>query len=195
MLLKLFSINCQTTVDYRGIRSLYFHHLSDPHTANYIIPPSYADPPHWEKWVRHIWNFPFRWVCHLPSSLTVAFRATKIPTNLRVDVPVAIRAAKNLENTMLPVNYRSWQRSFLKLLKTCQQWQLTFLSTVAFWATKIPTTFRAEFPVAFRATLNLEGTMLPSTVRVDNYSCQSYKIFVKLRVDIPTWLQLKTINF
>ena len=44
---------------------------------------------------------------------------------------------------------------------------------------------RAEFPVAFRATLNLEGTCFPSTVRTDNYSCQSYTISVNLRVDIP----------
>ena len=85
---------------------------------------------------------------------TVAYRATKIPTTLRVDVPVAIRATKNLEGTMLPVNYRSWQRSFSELpilstvgvdipvdysfksYKSCQQWELTFLSTVAFRATK-----------------------------------------------------------
>ena len=44
---------------------------------------------------------------------------------------------------------------------------------------------RAEFPVAFRATLSLEGTCFPSTVRTDNYSCQSYTISVNLRVDIP----------
>ena len=41
------------------------------------------------------------------SSVNVAFRATKIPTTLRADVPVAITATKNLEGTMLPVNYRS----------------------------------------------------------------------------------------
>ena len=44
---------------------------------------------------------------------------------------------------------------------------------------------RAEFLVAFRATLSLEGTCFPSTVRTDNYSCQSYTISVNLRVDIP----------
>ena len=37
------------------------------------------------------------------SSLT----ATKIPTTLRFDVLVAIRATRNLEDNMLPVNYRS----------------------------------------------------------------------------------------
>ena len=90
-------------------------------------------------------------------------------TTSRLDVPVAIRASKNLEGTVLSVNYRSWQRSFPELPKTCQQWELTFLSNVAFWAAKIPTTFRAEFPVAFRATLSLELTF-------------------------PTWLQLRTIK-
>ena len=33
--------------------------------------------------------------------MIVVFRATKIIATLRVDVPVAIRAAKNLEGTML----------------------------------------------------------------------------------------------
>ena len=99
----------------------------------------------------------------------VAFRATKILTTLRADVPVAIRATKNLEGAMLPANYRNWQCSFSELPKSCQQWELTFLSTVAFWATKMPTTFRTEFPVAFRATLKLEGTLLP-------VNCQSWQV-------------------
>ena len=107
--------------------------------------------------------------CELTFLSTVTFRATKIPTTLRVDVPVAIRVTKNLEDTMLPVSYRSWQRSLTKLSKSCQQWELTFLSTVAFWATKIPTTFRAEFSVAFRATWNLEGILLP-------VNCQSWQL-------------------
>ena len=78
---------------------------------------------------------------------------------------------------MLLVSYWSSQRSFSELPKTCQQWELTFLLTVAFWAAKIPKTFRVEFPVAFRATLSLEGTMLPVSYQsVDNYNCQSNKI-------------------
>ena len=92
---------------------------------------------------------------------TVAFGAAKIPTTLRSDVSVAFRATENLEETMLPVNYLSWQRSFSELPKSCQQWELTFLCTVAFGATKIPATLRADVPVAFRATENLEETMLP----------------------------------
>ena len=35
----LFSVNCQTTVAYRAIRSFHFHHLWVRHTVNYIIPP------------------------------------------------------------------------------------------------------------------------------------------------------------
>ena len=38
---------------------------------------------------------------------TVALRATEILTTLRADVPVAFRATKNLEDTMLPVKYWS----------------------------------------------------------------------------------------
>ena len=157
----------QNPDNFKSWRSL-FHHLWVRHTVNYIIPP--------HVWVRHTVrnvsppeDFSFRSVRHLPSSVTVAFRASKIPTSLRVDVFVAIRTTKTLEGTMLPVNYRSWQRSFSELPKTCQQWELTFLSNVAFWAAKIPTTFRADFPEAFRATLSLEGTMLP-------VNCQSWQL-------------------
>ena len=86
---------------------------------------------------------------------TVAYRATKIPTTLRVNLPVAIRATKNLNKSMLPVNYRSLQRSFEELPKSYKQWELTFLSNEAFRATKIPITLRADVPVAIRATKNL----------------------------------------
>ena len=114
---------------------------------------------------------------------TVAFRAIKIPTTLRAEVPVAIRSTKNLEDIILPVNYRSWRRNSseppilstvgvdilidysFKSYKYCQQWELTFLSTVAFRAIKFSTTLRADVPVAIRATLNLEGTMLPVNCR------------------------------
>ena len=83
------------------------------------------------------------------------------------------------------VNYRSWHGSFLEIPKICEHWELTVLSTVAFRSNKIPRTFRTEIPVAFRATLSQEGTRFPSTVRVDNYNCQSYKTSVNLRVNIP----------
>ena len=92
---------------------------------------------------------------------------------------VAFRATKNLEDTILDVNYRSRQRSLSELPKSCQQWELTFLSTIAsellkssqqwefnflstvvFRATKVPTTLRAEVSGAYRAKLNLEDTML-----------------------------------
>ena len=108
MLFKLlFFINCQTTLAYRAVRSLHFHYLRVRHTVNYIIAP--------HVWVRHTvrnvgpqhLEFSFLWVRHIPSSVTVVFRATKIQVILRVEVPVAIRATKNLEGTMLPVNYRN----------------------------------------------------------------------------------------
>ena len=106
----------------------------------------------------------------------MAFRATKISTTLRADVPVAIRATKikNLEDTMLPINYRSWKCSFSELPNSFQQWELTFLSTITFGATKIlsflltvaiRTTLRVDVPVSIRATKNLEDTMLPINYR------------------------------
>ena len=73
--------------------------LVGPPRSEFHYSPSRVGPPRSE--------FHFWWVRHLPSSVTVAFRATKIPTTLEVDVPVAIRATKNMEGNMLPVNYQS----------------------------------------------------------------------------------------
>ena len=53
------------------------------------------------------------------------------------------------------------QPQLSELLESYQQWELTFLSTVAYRATKILITLRVDNPVAFRATRNLEDTMLP----------------------------------
>ena len=39
--------------------------------------------------------------------VTVAFRAPKIPTALIAEVPIVFRATKNLEDTVLSVNYWS----------------------------------------------------------------------------------------
>ena len=61
----------------------------------------------------------------------------------------------------IPVNC-----SCLELPKFYQQWELTFLPTVTFRATKIVITLRADAPVAFRATKNLEGTMLPVNYQI-----------------------------
>ena len=69
---------------------------------------------------------------------------------------------------MLPVNYRSRQHSFSKLPKSCQQWESTFLSTVA-----------------FRATKNLEDTMLPSNIGVDNVAFRATRILSTVGVGIP----------
>ena len=146
-------VNCQTTVAYRAIRSLHFPHMWVRHTERNVgpsylgfpfpigPPPSYGSlhghsyltfpslagpphselhysashvgPPHCEKCGLSHLRFPFP-VGPPPSSCqqwdltflsTVAFRATKIPTTLRVDVLAAIRATKNLEDIMLPINY------------------------------------------------------------------------------------------
>ena len=67
----------------------------------------------------------------------VAFRAAKIPTTLTADVSVAFNDTRILEDIMPPANYWSWQRSFSKQQKACQQQQMTFLLTIAFRATKI----------------------------------------------------------
>ena len=188
MLLKLlFSINCQTTGAYRAIRSLHFHHLWVRHTVNYIIPPHMHVRHTVRMWVCHIRDFLFQWVHHLPPSVTVACRATKIPTTLRDDVPVAIRVTKNLEDTMLSVSYRSWQRSFSKITKPCQQWELTFLSTVVFRATKILRTLRVDVPVAIRATKNLEDTMLPVNYQSWQRSFQSYQNSINSRSWHSCW--------
>ena len=141
----------QNPGNFQRWRSL-FHHLRIRHTLNYIIHSHVCvyqtvrnvGPPHL--------RFSFWWVSHLRSSVLVAFRATKILITLWVDVPVVIRPTKTLEGTMLPVNYRSWQRSFSELQKFCQQCELTFLSIGAFRATKVPTTLRADVSVASRAT-------------------------------------------
>ena len=61
--------------------------------------------------------------------LTVAFRATKIVSNLRPDVPLAFGATQHLEGVMLPVRYSKWQNLLSKLQK--------FLSALVFRATKI----------------------------------------------------------
>ena len=56
--------------------------------------------------------------------------------------------------------------AFRALPKSCQQWELTLLSTVAFRATKILTTLIADFPVAFRSTKSQGDTNFPF-----NYWC------------------------
>ena len=79
-------------------------------------------PVNYEGWERSFSELPKSWQqCELTFLSIVVFRATIIPTTLRVDVSVTFRAIKNLEDTMLSVNYRSWQRTFSKLQKSCQQ--------------------------------------------------------------------------
>ena len=116
---------------------------------------------------------------------TVVFRATKVPTTLRAEVSGAYRAKLNLEDTMLTFNYQIWKRSFLKLPKSCQKRELTFLSTVAFRATKIPKILRADVFVAFRAKINLENTIL-------TFSYQTWKCSF---LELPKSCQKRELTF
>ena len=124
----LFSVNCQTTISFKVILSLHFHHLWVCHIVHHIVPPqmrvfhtvrnvgqphsgfsfpvgpppsycslqsyafpslvgtsrsefhyspSHVGPSHWEMWV-----------CHLPQSVTIAFRAIRILSTVGVDIPI-----------------------------------------------------------------------------------------------------------
>ena len=178
----LFFINCRATIAWRlkAIRSLYFHHLWVRHTVDTLFTLT-CGPPHCEKPEScQQWGLTFM--------STVAFRATKIATTLRADIPVAFRATESLVYTMLPVNYRNWQLSFSEIPKSCQQWELTFLTPVAFRATKIPTTLRADVPVAFRATKNLKDTMPPVNYRSWQRSFQNYLKLKTLCFLLTVWV-------
>ena len=72
---------------------------------------------------------------------------------------------------MLPVNYRNWQRSFSKLPKSCQQWELTSLSTVAFRATKILWIVGVDIPVdrSFQSNQNRDNFKSWRTCSFQNY--------------------------
>ena len=110
--------------------------------------------------------FSFWWVCHLLHSVTVALRATRIMSRVGVDIPVnhsfqsyqnpvyfkswhscSFQSYQHLEDTMLYVNYNSCKRSFSELPKSYQQWELKFLSTIAFRATKVLLTIGVEISV------------------------------------------------
>ena len=145
MLLKLlFSVNCRTTTSYRAIRSLHFHHLWDRHIVNYIIPL--------HMWVHH--TVRIVGPRHLGFPVPVGLPPSSL-CNRRVDISVD-RRFKSYQNPNIFKNwhscsYQSYQKSgkhyasrFLKLPSSCQQWELTFLSIVAFRATKISTTLRAD---------------------------------------------------
>ena len=81
---------------------------------SYLTFPSLVGPPHSElhysssyvvrhtveMWVHHIWDFPFRWVCHVPHSVAIAFRATRILSTVGVDIPAdrSFQSYQNLNN-------------------------------------------------------------------------------------------------
>ena len=101
-------------------------------------------------WVRHIYDFPSRWVRHLPSSVTVAFRATKIPTTLRADVHFSITCGSATQSTTLfPVTRGSatlWEMWVPHIYDFPFWWvrHLPSSITAVFRATKILTTLRAN---------------------------------------------------
>ena len=80
------------------------------------------------------------------------FQSYQTPKTLRADVPVAIRASKNLEDTMLPVRIIGVDGVDFRSYQSFQQWELTFLSTVAFRVTFekrniISSLFGSKFPL------------------------------------------------
>ena len=101
-------------VSLHGYSYLTFSSNAGPPNSELHYSPSHVGPPHCEKCGSVTFGISLssgsatscqQW--DLTFLSTVAFRATKIPTTLRVDVPVVIRTTKSLEDTMLPINYRS----------------------------------------------------------------------------------------
>ena len=75
---------------------------------------------------------------------------------------------------MLPINCPTWQLQLPQLPKSCQQWELIFLSILAFRATKILSNLRASIPVASELCDTWKMLCFASTVGVVNCSIQSY---------------------
>ena len=69
-------------------------------------------PVNYQSWQRSFLELPILSTVGVDIPVDRSFQSYQIPTTLRADVPVAIRATKNLEDTMLSVNYQSWQHSF-----------------------------------------------------------------------------------
>ena len=91
-----------------------------------------------------------------------SFKSYQNPDNFKSwYVPVTLRANKNLEDTMLPVNYWSWQRSFLSYPKI----EDPMFPVNCYWVDN--RSFR-------RCLRKLKGVCFSSTVRVDSRSFQSY---------------------
>ena len=122
--------------------------------------------------------------------LTIAFRVAKIFSAVSVEIPVncqswyscqlpylttiAFIATYNLEGKMLPVNYQSWQPQLLELPKSSRLYQLIFLLTKAFSATKILSTLEIEIPVnhCFQMSQNPFSSRIWRPV---NHSFQRYQ--------------------
>ena len=88
----------------QGYSYLTFPSLAGP-PLHYLPPPICGSATLWEMWVSHILDFPFRWVRHLPHSVTIAFRPTRILLIVGVDIPVD-RSFHSYQN---PDNFKSWR--------------------------------------------------------------------------------------
>ena len=132
-------ILCQLS-DNRNFQSylqLYFLHFGVCHTVNCSILPQESVRLS-EIWTHHILYF-LRWFRHLLHSIIVVFRASRIRSTVGVDIPVdrSFQSYLTPEETVLPVNYRNWQRSS-EPPQFCQQWEMTFLQL-----SELPNTWKA----------------------------------------------------
>ena len=95
-------ILCQTTIAFRAIRSLHFHHLWVCYTVHHIVPP--------HMWVRHtVRNVD-------PLHLRFPFPVGSSPSSL---------CNRSFQSYRNPVNSGSWH-----FLSTIAFWVTKFLSTV-----------------------------------------------------------------
>ena len=126
VLLKLlFFVNWHTTV---ALLHLWFHHI-----VNYIIST-------------HMWDR------YTVRNAGLPFLAFSSPVGL---LPSSL-CNRNFQSYRNIVNSGSWdscQLQLWKLPKSCQQWELTFLSTALFRATNIPVNFKSWYSCNFESYL------------------------------------------
>ena len=98
---------------------------------------------------RHIQDFRFRWVRHLPFSVTVAFRATRILSTVEVDILVdcSLQSCQNPDNSKsrCSCSYHKYEKS-RRHYASRQLWELTMQ---LFGATKILSKVGVDIPVDY----------------------------------------------
>ena len=87
---------------------------------------------------------------------------------LRVKVPVAFRRRQKPGRHYASRELSEWTTQLFGATKILSKQELTFLSAVVFKATKIPTSLRADVPVAFRDADTQKTLCFPLTIRVEN---------------------------